>query len=390
MQHYRFDKPNSRFIGRHGDIMVYADTMSRDAEETGRNRTASKKPGEFHFYYGPATGGLVESIGFRLTTPGEAIVSAYTKTSYKRRNIRIRGFPVEDALLRVERINGFHSASHTIAFLKAVEDASGIEASREVEKARIAAIELERIRSNLEVIKRLLEPAGFGVPMNQVGYLREKVTRIISEAFGHRFFFGSLGVNSASIDAGRIQRRISGIKGEFARIFDGLQNSKIFLNRLQNNGVTKSGELVGPAARAASLRYDARIDSPTLDYGNLDFEPVVRDEKDCFGRFMVRGQEILDSAILIEGLGDMAPTPPDTGMNIHDGEGAARLESPAGDLFYHVDILEGKISDIWLVPPSRLNVDAFERSMSGNIFTDFHFNWESFGIWASEMEVEFK
>jgi Ni,Fe-hydrogenase III large subunit len=26
--------------------------------------------------------------------------------------------------------------------------------------------------------------------------------------------------------------------------------------------------------------------------------------------------------------------------------------------------------------------------MQGNIFTDFHFNWESFGIWISEAGVE--
>ena len=72
------------------------------------------------------------------------------------------------------------------------------------------------------------------------------------------------------------------------------------------------------------------------------------------------------------------------GMN---GEGAARIESPQGDLFYYVKISDGRIDDIQMSSPSLLNIDAFRKSMAGNIFTDYHFNWESFGIWISELAV---
>ncbi len=344
-------------------------------------------PGEFDFYYGPSTGGLIESIGFRLTTPGETIVSVETDASYKRRKIAVRGLSVEDAILRVERINGFHSASNTIAFLEAVEDASGIQSEPTVKKARIAALELERIRSHLEVLKRMAEPAGFGVPVNQLGYLREKTSRIISEAFGHRFFFGSLMVNRVLIEPASIARKVVGISKEFGRIFDNIQESKIFLNRLQTTGITNLEEMVGPVARAAGLEYDARQDSPTLDYSGLGFKPVLRNEKDSFARLMVRGQEILESCRILENL-DMESSGNDSKPDLKDGEGAARIESPAGDLFYYVKLNEGKIEDIGMASPSYLNMKAFEQSMKENLFPDFNTNWEGFGVWASEMEVD--
>ncbi len=388
MQHYKFGKPEGRFIGKFRDYEVYLGSISRAtrSEDTVKIKKPAV-PGQFDFYYGPSTGGLIESVGFRLTTPGEAIASVETDTSYKRRRICVRGLSVEDAVLRVERINGFHSASHTIAFLKAVEDATGIQPEPGVEKARIAALELERIRSHLEVLKRMAEPAGFSVPVNQIGYLREKVSRIISEAFGHRFFFGSHMVNKVIVDPVNIAKRISGLSKEFSRIFDGLQESKIFLNRLQTTGITNLGEMVGPVARAAGNEYDARLDSPDINYGDLGFKPVFRNEGDSFGRFMVRGQEILESCNLLEHL-EMEPTGNQAKLNPRDGEGAARIESPAGDLFYYVKLQAGKIEDIGMVTPSALNVRAFEQSMKDNLFPDFNTNWESFGVWVSEMEVD--
>lgn len=388
MQHYKFGQPEGRFIGNYKEYSIYSSSISKteSSESAGKNEK-QLAPGEFNFYYGPSTGGLIESVGFRITTPGETIVNVETDTSYKRRKVTIKGLSVDDAILKVERINGFHSASHTIAFLRAVEDASDILPDPKVEKARIAALELERIRSNLEVLKRMAEPAGFSVPVNQIGYLREKISRIISEAFGHRFFFGSQMVNGVLLEPSNISKKVSIISGEFSRIFHNIQESKIFLNRLQNTGTTNLTEMVGPVARAAGMKYDARLDSPSIDYSELGFNPVVRTEKDSFGRFMVRGQEILESCSMVENL-DLTPLGKIDELNFKDGEGASRIESPAGDLFYYVKLKEGKIEDVWMVSPSTLNVKAFEQSMKSNLFPDFNTNWEGFGVWASEMEVD--
>lgn len=389
MEFYKFGKPDGRFIGSRGEYDVYSRSISPRNESVEFSAKGWKKvPGEFSFFYGPATGGLIESVAVELVTPGELIRNARVFPDFKKRMIKIRGLTVSDAILQIERINGFHSASHSIAFISAVEDALGIKADEEVSRARIFMIELERIRSNLEVLKRMCEPAGFGVPVNQIGYLREEVSRIISSAAGHRYFFGANQINKALVDFREINDKIPIVRDQFERIFNALQESKIFLNRLQNNGIARNIEMTGPAARASGISADARMDSKTLDYSRIGYDPVVRNEGDSFGRFMVRGEEIIRSSKLLETLEAPNPQGEKYSESSGTGEGAARVESPQGDLFYYVKLKDGAIEDVWFVSPSQLNIRAFEHSMNGNIFTDFHFNWESFGIWISEMGVE--
>ncbi|MEM0155847.1 MAG: Ni,Fe-hydrogenase III large subunit, partial [Thermoplasmataceae archaeon] len=106
-----------------------------------------------------------------------------------------------------------------------------------------------------------------------------------------------------------------------------------------------------------------------------------------FGRFYVRSREILSSSDMVcEALRNIGNSP-SARTESRSGDGAARVESPQGDLFYYVNIRDGRIEDLQFSSPSLLNIEAFRASMAGNIFTDFHFNWESFGIWASELAV---
>lgn len=386
MKSYRFGDPEGRFIGNTEKYSVYEVVLSARRNEM-HEETYRNLPGEFTFAYGPATGGLMESVAFDLHTPGELIKHVRVDPYVKCRKLKVRGLTPQDALLMVERINGFHAASNALAFEMAVEDALDLQVPEEVWYSRLVMLELERIRSNLEVVKRLCEPAGFGVPQNQVAYLREKVARIISQVSGHRYFFSSSFVGGCQVNTSGIGSMISAVGDEFEKIFNDLLQSKIFLNRLQNNGNVSDGDLLGPAARAAGLNVDARLVESNIPYGKLGFRPFLFNEPDAFGRFYVRSREILASADMIsqaiENCGNSTAADTD-GL---EGNGAARIESPQGDLFYYVKIREGRIEDIQLSSPSMLNIEAFRRSMAGNIFTDYHFNWESFGIWISELAV---
>lgn len=386
--HYKFGEPAGRYIGPGGHYHIYSNSISEAAPE-GFDIIPlhNMAPGEFNFQYGPSTGGLIESAGLQFTTPGEMINSVQVDPSFKLRRLNIRGQNIERAILTVERINGFHASSNTLAYIMAVEDALGIETNEEVQKARILQLELERIRSNLEVLKRMGEPAGFGVPVNQIGFIREKVSRIISKAAGHRFFFGVNAPGSVLISNSGVKEKLSEIGKEFERIFSGLLQSKIFLNRLQNSCIANGRFLTGPAARAAGLRYDARVDSDSLPYGDTPFSPVIHEDGDIFSRMLVRGEEIINSIDIISSLGTINKTPK-VKVGEGNGEGSARVESPQGDIFYHVEVSNGLVEDIWFVTPSTMNVRAFTESMKGNLFPDFHFNWESFGIWISELGVE--
>jgi Ni,Fe-hydrogenase III large subunit len=383
MKYYKFGEESGRYIGRSEKYDIFISSIENISESS--NEFNAKSPGEIYFNYGPSAGGLRESVNFKLLTPGETIRDVIIDPEYKKRNIKIIGDNVSDAILKVERVNGFHCASNTIAYILAVEDALGIE-NADLNEMRIVEIELERIRSNIDVIKGLCESAGFAVPEKQLLYLREEVARIISRSFGHRYFFSVNGIESIN---GNFQAiKLNAIEKSFKTIYEGLLSSKIFLDRIQENGTVKNEISTGPAARSAGFKYDARIDSKSLDYNN--FTPVMENDGDSFSRFLVRSREIFESINIIESY-NLKNNINHVKLEIHgSGQGAARIESPAGDIFYYVDIVNGKIKDIQMASPSYLNIKLFRQALkNNNIFTDFFFVWESFGIWISELEVNF-
>ncbi len=379
-----FNKKNGRYIGRYKNYDAY---LNKIVKLSGENEgdINEKLPGEMVFNYGPSAGGLEESVNFKIITPGEKINSVRVDSSFKRRNIKILNNNIYDALLKIERINGYHSASNSICFLLAVENALNIE-NNESNNKRVIEIELERIRSNLHIVKGLTESAGFSVPEKQLSYLIEEVSRIISEAFKHRYFFGANYINNVRCNFNNLNENILKIKKEFLSIYEDLLASKIFMDRLQENGTVKDINSTGPAARASGYNYDARLDSRSLFYES--YKIFTMNSGDVFSRFMVRSDEIFSSIELIENIKVKENINKDYDLN-KSGSGNARIESPQGDLFYHLDIKDGKINDIIMVSPSYINIKLFEKAMRGNIFTDFFFVWESFGIWISEKEVNF-
>ena len=390
MKYYSFGEPSGRIIGHSQGFQVHAKIIARENENVMQPEKKAVPQGEFYFGYGPSTGGMIESVGVDLLTPGELITEAYVNPSYKKRNVTIRGRIIGGASLVVERINAFHCASHSIAFASAVEDALGFDIPDGIGCTRIIALELERIRSNLLVIERMCQPAGFGVPANQLAILREEITRIVSRATGHRYFFSSISAGCSMMNLSGVGNAVRNISSTFGRIYDDLLESKIFMSRLINNGKVSTDLLIGPAARASGQASDARIDSPTLPYSMFGFTPVLHETSDAFARFQVRSEEILQSALIISDAIEAATTTGKMEKLEGDGEGAARVESPQGDLFYYVKIENSIVRDIVMVSPSSSNIAAFTQSMRGNIFTDFHFNWESFGIWISEAGVVFQ
>lgn len=383
MKYYKNGIKSGRLIGKYKNYSIYSEGFISVMDE--ESRMYEKNPDEINFAYGPSAGGLEESIGFTLQTPGEIIKNVDVNPSYKMRDIKIINDDIYTALLKIERVNGYHAASNSVCFLLAVEDALEIENS-DSNNERIIEIELERIRSNLHVIKGLCESAGFSVPEKQVSYIIERVSRIISVSFRHRFFFGANLINMVNGNIDYVLKEINDIEKEFRLLYNDLLASKIFMDRLQENGIYKDVNSIGPAARAAGLKYDARIDSKSLLYDGYNI--CTYSSGDVFARFMVRSNEIFSACDIIL----------NTRVNKYDmkkydlnksGEGAARIESPQGDIFYYVKIDHGRISDIIMSSPSVLNLYAFKKALPGNIFTDFFFVWESFGIWVSEMGVNF-
>jgi Ni,Fe-hydrogenase III large subunit len=227
------------------------------------------------------------------------------------------------------------------------------------------------------------------VPTFHLLYLIEETNRLIGKLCGHRYFFGVNYINKVNCNFEKLFKILDIVK-EFRLIFEGLLESRIFIDRLQQNGILRDRDSIGPAARAAGLGYDARLELNILPYKEIGFKIVKAEDADAFGRFLVRGYEIIESSKMLIELTDIIKDNTNTKeyKAINDeGEGLARVESPSGDLAYYVKIKEGRVISAQLLSPSYVNLKSFMKSVKGTIFTDFQFNWESFGIWISEIGV---
>ncbi|QCO30981.1 hypothetical protein DFR88_11170 [Metallosphaera sedula] len=365
-----------RVIGDIGPYCLTSDGLREGPCIKDQSEEESLGYGSFKFVYGPSAGGLLESVGFEITTYGESI-EKINHLPYKGRQITLSGLTIGDALLRVERINGAFTASHSISFLQAIESALEIEVPHDVVISRMAQLELERIRNNLLVIQRVLESASFLVPSFLLLQQIEEVNRAIARSCGHRYFFG------ANYPGGvRCELKLPSLK--ISDIERTLEN-RIFIDRLQGNGVVKDSFSIGPVARASGFKYDARLDSDFLAYRDFDLRIPTQDQGDAFSRILVRLEEIKESLRLLQ---ELKVKPCSFTMKIRDGEGIGRVESPSGDLAYLTRVRSGHVERAYLLAPSKVNMRLFLKSMPGNIFTDFPFNWESFGIWISELEVD--
>lgn len=391
MRAYSYGEPQGRRIGKLGEFTLYEKTLVKGHVPNVEGEV-ERSDTMFNFVYGPSAGGLTETILFNMLTTGESIKSMSSDPTFKMRSLEVIGKRIDDAVPFIERVNGPFSASHSIAFLSAVEDAQGIDVDRNTMMSRIIEMELERIRNHLHVIARMCEAAAFGVPYNSLFYLRESVNRIISQYAGHRYFFGANGVGAVNSDFGGVSKSLIVIEKEVRELYNSLLESKIFLDRLQGNGIVTDLDCIGPAARGLGLRVDARADSGSLPYGKLGFSPTVEMGLggDAMSRFLVRCEEISQSVELIKKaetkLGSHAKA---KAHGSASGEGIGRVESPSGDVAYMVKLLNGRLRKIDLLSASSANLPVFQKSTRNNVFTDFHFNWESFGIWVSEIAVRF-
>ncbi len=345
-------------------------------------------PEKFNFNLGPVAGGLLESVKMNVYTDGERIVEIRPDPSFKNRNIHMRKSGIDEALLKMERVNGVYAASFGTAFCLAVEEIQQSPADYDTQLTRILISELERITNHIHVIAKLSEGASQNVATQHLFSLEERVRRIISEYFGHRFFYGlnSIGGLEREVNTNGLGGRISSVVDEFNSIWDALASSRLFLDRLQTTCFAKKEWTVGPVVRAADFKYDARL-SGYLPYADIGFEVASDDTGDVLSRALVRQHEVEISSRMIEEIcrkvrkvGKKRDLSSDK-----NGWSVKRVETPGGDMILFLGISGGFVTDFGIRSASMANILAFAKGATSGILTDFTFAWESFGFWISEM-----
>lgn len=388
-----YDKPNEVNIDKQINLILNRDSGIMEQEVFG--------DGVFDFRYGPVTGGVLESGVYHLYTYGERILGVNIDWSHKHRGIEkhMVGLSVEEALRFVEQICGNFAFSHSLAFSRAVESALAVEALPQLRKLRIIALELERIYNHVYVISQLASAAAQKVMTSHLQAIYEDLLRLNDIFFGSRFLKGFNGIisikKSFDIDALLLlSHRVNDLSNQFEYFYKRALDSENFMDRLHDTGKLDSEAamrigVTGPTLRATGIREDFRLHDP--DYKGL--RCATSQMGDSLARMEVRAEEVFESVQIISDIsGELKQSTYseiDQAKNgmvklNHTGAGTGYCESPGGLLAYHVEIEDGKISSVYASTPSIFGFNAVAESLVGNIFTDFPFVIESFGVYFAD------
>jgi NADH-quinone oxidoreductase subunit D len=226
----------------------------------------------------------------------------------------------------VDRCNYVSPMLNNVAFSLACEKLLGVEVPERCQWYRMILGELARISDHLTATGAMAMELGAFTPFLWMMKGREMLWDIFEEETGARLThsFGRVGGMAAAPTPGFKEQaspvvdHILGIVSEVEKL---LYGNRIFLDRLESIGVISAKDAIslgwtGPCLRASGVAYDVRKSHPYMKYGEVDFDVPVGEQGDCLDRFMVRLEEIKQSARIIR---QSIERMPDTGpMNIDD------------------------------------------------------------------------
>ena len=358
----------------------------------------------------PATHGVLRLV---LELDGETVVRCIPHIGYLHCGFEKTGeYRQYNQLIPwTDREDYLNAPGNNVAFALGAERLFGIEITERCTVLRVIACELSRVMSHLVWLGTTSIDIGAYTPFLWAFHQRELIYQMLEAWTGARLTTSLTRVGGlmADIPDGWTDRLRSFLDG-FIKVIDDvdvlLTRNAIWVGRTVGLGVMSPEEatnygLSGCMLRASGVSYDVRKDFPYLDYETYDFEVPVGINGDVYDRYLVRMEEMRQSArILNQALARLPdgpinaddprvilPTKRDatSGMEsmIHHfkqvmegprppvGEAYVAVESPRGEKGYYM-VSDGSAKPVrWRIrPPSFVNLSAIPKMVEGHLLSD--------------------
>jgi NADH-quinone oxidoreductase subunit D len=195
------------------------------------------------------------------------------------------------------------------SYVLAVEKLLGIEVPLRAQYIRVMMAEVTRISNHMLNLGSHVMDVGAMTPNLWLFEIREDTMQIYESVSGarmHANYFRVGGVHQditpKSFDAiGKMLDRIPEI---FEDAISLVADNRIFKQRNVDIGVVSREDAIawgfsGPMIRAAGIPWDLRKSQPYDVYDRMEFDVPVGTRGDCYDRFMVRVEEVRQSARII-------------------------------------------------------------------------------------------
>jgi len=394
--------------------------------------------------FGPQHPATHTTLRLVLELDGERIVRAVPHIGYLHSGFEKQAEHLDynQYVTITSRMNYISPIANDICWHSAVETLFGIDLTPRCKVIRTILAELGRIQDHLLCVGTaaldLGAFTGFLYGFNE----REHINDIIEYVSGQRFHPDWTRVGGAMHDLAdeevfkRMIKRF--IREHMPPAIDDLvtllNTNRIFRDRTEGVGVIDHDDAIawslsGPIARASGVKRDLRKDEPYLCYGDnwdgrgaqaVDFKVPIATGGDVLSRYLVRVEEIKQSAAIIEQLIDNIPggsinvfadskmVIPDKASVYGSIEGLIQhfeivmtnrgWEAPVAEAYGKNETANGElgfyiVSDggprAWRAkcrPPSFINYQVFSKLVEGHLLADIVAVLGSLNIIAAELD----
>jgi len=262
----------------------------------------------------------------------------------------------------------------------------GLEPPRRAQYIRLLVGEMQRIASHLVFVGTYLVDLGAFTPILWTFTDRENILQLFEALAGSRFTVNYLRVGGVLHDfpkgwLSECEAWLDGCEKNLGELDTLITENEIFDARTKGVGYIDPQQaiaygLTGPMLRASGVNFDVRTARPYMAYREVPVKVQVRQEGDCFARYMVRFQEIYESIRLCRiALDQMPPGPISARVPI-------ALRPPRGETYFALESSKGElgvyfISDGSEYPwraklrgPSFVNLQILPELLRGHKMSD--------------------
>ncbi len=349
----------------------------------------------------PSTHGVLRLV---LGLEGETVVDCTPVIGYLHRGIEkiLENRPVMGGIRYMDNSDYLSPMLNETAYVGAVEQLMGLEPPRRAQYIRLLTNELQRIASHLVGIGTYLMDLGAFTPILWTFRDREGILSLFEALGGSRFNVNYLRVGGVLHDFPKGWLReceafLNQLEKNQKELKELVSGNEIFMARTQGVGYIDPQQaiaygLTGPMLRASGVNWDMRVNRPYMAYREIPVNVQVRQEGDCFARYMVRMQEIDESIRLCREAIDKMP-----GGAISTRTPIA-LRPPRGETYFAVEGSKGElgvyfISDGSEYPwraklrgPSFVNLQILPELLRGHKMSDTIAILGSFDIVLGEVD----
>ena len=336
----------------------------------------------------PSTHGVFR---MNVTLDGEQIVKLRPVFGYLHRNHEklAEGMSYLASMPYTDRLDYLCGLTNNWAYALAVEKLSGQPVPERAEYLRVILGEMTRLVNHACLVGFLFNDLGTSfTPLLYAFREREKMLDLFEALTGSRMMGNFMRFGGCRVDpAPEWLAAASKLVDAFPYFLDEyetlLTGNEIMLARTQGVGRLDAAQAInagitGPCLRASGVNYDLRKVDGYGVYPRLDFRVPLGDHGDTYDRYMMRVLEMRESVKILQQAFRALPAGPvldpkakQRGLRPKIGEAYARIESPKGELGFHL-VSDGSPNPCRyrVRPPSLINLTLLEEMCLGHTVAD--------------------